>query len=166
MCVMSIDPRRSARAQAGFTLPELVAVLIIVGVLATVALPRLAGVVALRQDSWREEVVAALRTARQTAIAHRRLVCVVVAADRVTLAIAPSNPAVACSAALPGPGGTADYSVSPGGAVAAVVPAGTLYFQSAGRVTSDGAGALASNRLITISGAADIVVVGETGHVR
>ena len=64
MCATCIDrplPR-------GFTLPELVAVLLLVAVLAAVALPRLQGSLALREDSWREEVVASLRLARQVAV--------------------------------------------------------------------------------------------------
>ena len=143
-------------SERGFTLPELVAVLVIVGVLAVVALPKFDAGLSLRSDAWRDEVVAALRTARQTAVSHRRLVCASVAGSSVTLSIAPANPATACGAALPGPGGTA-----------AVSPAGVLYFQPSGRVTSDGAGSTTSDRSIAISGTGDpITVVGETGHVR
>ena len=153
-------------SERGFTLPELVAVLVIVGVLAVVALPKFDAGLSLRSDAWRDEVVAALRTARQTAVSHRRLVCASVAGSSVTLSIAPANPATACGAALPGPGGTAAYTDSAQG-TAAVSPAGVLYFQPSGRVTSDGAGSTTSDRSIAISGTGDpITMVGETGHVR
>jgi len=56
----------------------------------------------------------------------------------------------------------ATASTSPGTAVS---PAGTLYFQPDGRVTSDGAGNTAANRTITANGIASISIVGETGHV-
>jgi hypothetical protein len=46
-----------------------------------------------------------------------------------------------------------------------VSPAGVLFFQPDGRVTSDGAGTTASNRTISLTGASSIVVRGETGHV-
>ena len=44
-------------------------------------------------------------------------------------------------------------------------PAGTLYFQPDGRITSDGAGSSAANTTISIAGEPDLLVVGETGHV-
>lgn len=150
--------------QRGFTLPELIAVMLLAAILSAVALPKLQGVLSFRDDGWRDQVLAAMRLAHHTATGHRRLVCADIAAERVNLTIASANPASACSAALPGPdGGSAAYSA---GAAAAVSPAGTLYFQPSGRVTSDGAGGSASTRRITISGQDDIVVNGETGHVQ
>ncbi len=151
-------------SERGFTLPELVAVLILVGILAAVALPKFDAGLAIRNDSWRDEVVSALRHARQTAVSHRRLVCAVVASGSVTLTIAATNPASACTAPLPGPDGSATYASSNSGS-ASVAPAGTLFFQPNGRVTSDGAGATASSRTITIAGSDPITVIGETGHV-
>lgn len=150
----------------GFTLPELVAVLLLVAVLAAVALPRLQGSLALREDSWREEVVASLRLARQVAVSHRRLVCASIGAAQVQLTIAAANPASACAAALAGVDGSADATRAPAGVSAAVVPAGVLYFQPDGRVTTDGPGATVADRTVSVSGAADITVVGATAHVR
>ncbi|MEW6703930.1 MAG: prepilin-type N-terminal cleavage/methylation domain-containing protein [Pseudomonadota bacterium] len=148
----------------GFTLPELVAVLIVVGVLAAVAMPRFEAALAIRDDGWHDEVVSALRHARQTAVSHRRLVCATVAGNSVSLGIAATNPASACSVALNGPDGNAPYATSAHGS-ASVSPAGTMYFQPSGRVTSDGAGTSASSRSITVSGSDTITVIGETGHV-
>jgi Tfp pilus assembly protein FimT len=142
-----------------------VAVLILVGVLAAVALPKMGGALALRDDGWRDELVSALRHARQTAVSHRRLVCVSVAGTSVTLTIAATNPATTCGSPLPGPGGSATFA-STTSSSAAVAPAGTLYFQPSGRVTSDGAGVTASDRSIAVSGSDTISVIGETGHVQ
>jgi len=153
-------------SERGFTLPELIAVLLVAAVLAVTVMPKFDAALSLRNDTWRDEVVAALRTAHQTAVSHRRLVCASVAGGSVTLTIAAVNPASACGAALPGPSGAAAYTTSTGGASASVSPAGTLYFQPSGRVTSDGAGNTVSSRTISIGGASDITVVGETGHVR
>lgn len=151
-------------SERGFTLPELVAVLVLVGVLAAVAMPKLDAALSLRNDGWHDEVVSALRLARASAVSHRRLVCASVAGGSVTLTIAATNPATGCTAALPGPDGSSTYASSNVGS-ASVSPAGTLYFQPTGRVTSDAAGTLASSRTITISGSDTISVIGETGHV-
>jgi prepilin-type N-terminal cleavage/methylation domain-containing protein len=151
-------------SERGFTLPELVAVLVVAGVLAAVALPRFDAGLAIRHDAWHDEVVSALRFARQTAVSHRRLVCATVGTASVTLSIAATNPASACSAALPGPDGGAAYASTTVGS-ASLSPAGMLYFQPSGRVTSDGAGNSVSSRTITIAGSDTVTVIGETGHV-
>jgi MSHA pilin protein MshC len=163
MCATSSEGACS-RAQRGFTLPELVAVLVLVGLLAAVALPKMQGALSMRDDAWHDEVVSALRHAHQTAVSHRRLVCVTVGAGSVTLSIAAANPATSCGTALAGPGGAAAYASTDSGS-ASLSPAGTIYFQPSGRATSDGAGSTASDRSIAIAGSDTIVVIGETGHV-
>ena len=150
----------------GFTTIELVAVIVLMGVLVVVALPRMEGALAQRGDHWRDQVLAALRHAQATAQSHRRLVCASVATDAVSLSIATANPATACTQSLPGPDGQAAYASDRRGIATSVSPAGVLYFQPNGRITSDGAGATATDRSITIDGQDAIVVVAETGHVR
>lgn len=161
-------PRRAAapgRVPAhGFTMVELVAVLLLVGVLAAVAVPRLNGLVALRSAGWRDQVVAALRQAALTAQGHRRLVCASIASNAVTLSIASGNPATSCNTALPGHDGDSRWAWDSGAPATSASPA-TLYFQPSGRVTSDGAGASAVSATISISGEAAITLAGETGHV-
>ncbi|HSM21230.1 MAG TPA: type II secretion system protein [Rubrivivax sp.] len=158
---------KSSRARGrGFTTVELVAVIVLMGVLAVVALPRIEGALAQRGDHWRDQVLAALRHAQATAQSHRRLVCATVGTGAVTLSIATANPATACASALPGPGGSADYASDSRGFATSVSPAGPLYFQPNGRVTTDGAGSTATDRSITVSGQEAISVVAETGLVR
>lgn len=157
---------RSSSGAHGFTLIELIGVLLLVSVLAVMVVPRMQGALSLRDDALRDEVVAALRHAHQTATSHRRLVCATVSSVAITLTIAATNPATACTAALPGPDGSASYTRNAAGTAMAVAPAGTLYFQPGGRITSDGAGTLPSSRTFAINGVADITLVGETGHVR
>ena len=120
---------------------------------------------ALREDSWREEVVASLRLARQVAVSHRRLVCASIGAAQVQLTIAAANPASACTAALAGVDGSADATRAPAGVGAAVVPAGVLYFQPDGRVTRHGNGTTSRTFTIDIAGANTLTVVGISGHV-
>ncbi|MFO1219343.1 MAG: prepilin-type N-terminal cleavage/methylation domain-containing protein [Burkholderiaceae bacterium] len=150
----------------GFTLPELVIVLVLLGVLSAVALPKMGSALAMRETAWRDQVVAALRLACSTAISHRRLVCASVASGSVQLAIAPTPGATACTAVLTAPDGSATWAAEPSGIATTISPAGTLYFQPSGRVTSDGAGASASSRTIAIAGESAITLIGETGHVR
>lgn len=152
--------------QLGFTLPELVIVLVLLGVLAAVALPKLDGALGMRETAWRDQVVAALRHARSTAISHRRLVCATVASGHVQLAIATAHGTSTCTAALAAPDGSAAWATDAGSIATTVAPAGALYFQPSGRVTTDGAGAAAGTRTIAIAGEAAITVIGETGHVQ
>ncbi|MFO1339333.1 MAG: type II secretion system protein [Burkholderiaceae bacterium] len=157
---------RAKSSERGFTLVELIAVLLMAGVLAVVAMPKLDGALALRNDTARDEVLSALRYAGATAQSHRRLVCADVGSSAVTLRIASTRPASACDSTLAGPDGSASYTTNAGGASFGVSPAGTLYFQPNGRVTSDGAGSTASARTVTVSGTGSISVSGETGFVR
>lgn len=157
---------KSSDRQRGFTLVELIAILLMVGVLAVVAMPKLDGALALRNDTARDEVLSALRYASATAQSHRRLVCADVGTTAVTLRIASARPASTCDSALAGPDGGTSYTSNAGGASFAVSPSGTMYFQPDGRVTSDGAGSSASARTVTISGASSISVGGEGGYVR
>lgn len=156
----------SRSGRRGFTTIELVAVIVLMGVLAVVALPRIEGALAQRGDHWRDQVLAALRQAQATAQSHRRLVCATVATDTVALAIATANPATACNSALPGPGAGGDWASDNRGIATSVAPAGTLYFQPDGRVTTDGAGHDTTDRSIAIDGQDPINVVAETGLVR
>lgn len=150
----------------GFTLVELIAVLILLGVLAAVAVPRLEVIERLRGDGWRDQTVAGLRLAQATATGHRRLVCASFDAQGLLqLRVAAANPASDCTASLRGPDGADRFSDQAPGAAVAVTPAGTLYFQPSGQVTQDGAGTLPAGRRIAVSGVADIVVHGQSGHV-
>ena len=154
------------KTQSGFTLIELVAVLVLVAVLAVAVLPRMQGALALRGDAWRDQVVATLRQAQSMAVGHRRLVCVTVGSNTLSISIASSQPASACASAVPGPDGSASWARDNSAPTTALSPAGGLFFQPSGRVTSDGAGLLATPGRITINGQADVQVVAETGHVQ
>ncbi len=153
--------------QRGYTVVELVAVLVLIGILAAVALPRLGVIDTFRSEGWRDQAVAGLRLAQATAGGHRRLVCAQFSGNSLNLTLATANPATACSVPLPGPDGAAAFGATAPSAGTAVVvsPSGTLYFQPNGQVTSDGAGTSVTNFTISATGLAPITVYGASGHV-
>jgi hypothetical protein len=144
----------------------MITVLVLVGVLAVVAMPRLDAGLSLRSAAWRDQVQAGLMHARSQAQGHRRLVCLTLATGELRLAIASINPASACDTVLKGTDGDVRWAVDGNGFTLAQSPAGTLYFQPDGRITSDGAGSSAVNVNITLVGETALQLTGETGHVR
>lgn len=145
---------------------ELIMVVIIVGVLAAYALPRISSMVGLQDDAWRDALVSSVRMANKFAVGHRRLVCMTVTNTTVALSVAGANPATACNLNLPGPRGSGNFAAAANArALTTVTPGNNLFFQPDGRVTTDGAGANAVDWTITATGSVPINVFGETGHV-
>jgi MSHA pilin protein MshC len=158
---------RFIERQRGFTIVELVAVLILIGILAAVALPRLGVVDAFRSEGWREQTVAGLRLAQATAGGHRRLVCAQFSGSGLNLSLATANPASTCTSPLLGPDGSSSFgTTAPStGTAVSVAPSSTLYFQPNGQVTSDGAGTTVATFTISATDLTPITVHGASGHV-
>jgi MSHA pilin protein MshC len=149
-------------ADRGFTLVELITVMILIGILAVVAVPNISQMQGFGATSFRDQVAASLRYAQKSAVAKRRMVCVTVAADGLGIAVASaaSFGAGACDHVIADP---AAFSPSSG---VTLTPAGAvLYFQPSGAVTSDAAGAAIANFTLTVTGETPITVTGATGHV-
>ena len=107
-------PRCVVHGQRGFTLVELVLVLVILGVLSVYALPRMFDTKAVYARGFHDETLGYLRFAQKTAIAQRRTVCVTFTTTTVTLAIASAAATFNCSSPGPltGPKGTSGATVS------------------------------------------------------
>jgi len=150
---------------AGFTMTELVTVIVILGILAAVALPRMS-TSEYHAVAFRDSVTSALRYAQKSATSHRRLVCATFPATTLSLRIANSNPQSTCDTNLPlAGGGTSVQSGDTANAVFSPVPA-ALFFQPDGRGTSDGAGSTVVSASLTVTGQTPITVVGASGHVQ
>src|SRR5665647_363876 len=75
-------------SQRGFTLIELIMVMVMLGVLAVFAAPRIFNSDDFYARGFHDETLALLRYAQKTAIAQRRTVCVSFAPKEVSLTIA------------------------------------------------------------------------------
>ncbi len=147
---------------------ELITIIVILGILAAVAIPRMNGATAFRAVEFRDKTIAALRFAQKTATSHRRMVCATFASDRLTLTIDDDKNGACNSVALNIPGnntGTPNVLVSPDSTngVFAAAP-GDRYFQSDGRITSDAIGSTVASIDTTIDGSR-VFVNGVTGFI-
>ena len=156
-------PRHPLR---GFTMVELIAVLLLVGVLAVTAIPRLNTTDSLRGAAWRDQVQAAVLQARSLAAGHRRLVCLTVATGSVQMAMASANPATTCNTTVTGPDGDNRWAVDGQNLAVTASPGATLHFQPDGRVTQPGSPGTAADFSIGIDGQPSLTVYGATGHVQ
>ena len=160
---------------AGFTLIELVVVMIVVGILAVAARPRFFGT-EFDELGFHDGVRAALQHARRVAVASRRYVCVtntngVGAGAAVVLAMDPTLPeantaAINCTATINLPatrqGCAANAVCAPNGVA---LGGGNVWFDPLGRSVTQ-AKAVAALANITVSNVPTITVQPETGFVQ
>jgi MSHA pilin protein MshC len=158
-------------AQRGFTLAELVIVMVIVGVLSAVAVPRLFNQSEFAARGGRDFVASSLRYAQKSAIALRRNVCVDVAGSTLsaTIATAPGSDQP-CNAGAPllHPGNGLSFAdpanALPGGA--AVAANASVIFDALGRPLATPAAPLAGALAIAVVGqAVPVSIEPETGLV-
>ena len=83
---------------------ELIVVMVLIGVVAAIAAPRLMDDGSTAAAAFAGQVVSALRYAQKSAVSHRRLVCATLTTTQVTLRIATNPGATACDADLQSPG--------------------------------------------------------------
>jgi MSHA pilin protein MshC len=74
-----------AKKNTGFTLVELLMVMVLVGIMASVALPNLSNVMATQSPGYRDQMMATINYARKIAVSQRRYVCVSIASTSITL---------------------------------------------------------------------------------
>jgi len=89
---MTTPPSAPHRRLSGFTMIELIMVMLIVGIMAVVALPRLDMLRGFDEIGYRDKVKATLEYARKSAVAQRRNVRVTLAGNNLTLDIETCHP--------------------------------------------------------------------------
>lgn len=155
----------------GFTIVELVTVMVIIGIIAAVSAPRFVGRDAFDARGSYATLMSALRYAQKTAIAQRTTVCANIdtAARIVTLTY--RNPPNDCSTASIGtvidPATQAAYSKALSGNVNLTASVATLGFDGLGRpIPNATATYTVQNAVVTTEPARTITVEAETGYVR
>ncbi|MFA6970334.1 MAG: prepilin-type N-terminal cleavage/methylation domain-containing protein [Gallionella sp.] len=148
--------RKPANSLRGFTLIELVMVILIAAIIAVVAIPRFFDVDVFNSRGFSDQVQASLRYAQKVAIAQHRFVCVSFASNNITLTIGATT---ACGTALAFPSGGETYSITaPSDIVFSATP-NDFYFDALGKPSY-------APQTINIIGAPNsITIEAETGYV-
>ena len=164
-------PLSLQRSNSGFTLVELIVMMVIMGTLSAIAIPKFFDRSVFDNNGFHDQVVAALRYAQKEAIAQHGFVCVVFTSNSVTLTTGATN---SCGTALANPSGGTSYSLSPStGSQASFSPTpGNFSFDCMGipRTTgqgtcTDATGVLTSSQAVYVQNAAAITVEMQTGYV-
>lgn len=150
----TIAPGR--RFLAGFTLIELVMIMVLTGILAVFVVPRMVEKLTFNTRGFADQVRAAIQYSQKVAIAQRRNVCVAISSGTLTVTrAAAAGSAVACSVAVANPAGGNSYSLS--------VPSGVSLGASTSPITFDALGGTAAAATVTITGDQTITLTIEAG---
>lgn len=152
----------SCRSSRGFTLIELIMVLVLVSAVAVFVAPRLSGISDFNARGFHDETMALLRHAHKSAVAQRRPVCVAFTATGASLHVDADRDAATgssgCERDLAGPRGETPARVAARGAVQYASTPPTLVFDAQGRPSA--------GLSIQVAGAARAITVeAGTGYV-
>lgn len=154
-------------AEAGFTLIELIVVMVMITVLGAMAIPRFVGVNAFDTFGFSEQTGAMLRYAQKAAIAQRRTVCVSLSGSDVVMTRANAADVHTCTVNIINPAdGTPWQRAQPSGiSVSGLNTA--IRFNALGQPVDSSGTVLGSNQSVVISGefSRTLVVEAETGYV-
>ncbi len=149
----------------GFTLVELVMVMVITGVLAVAVIPRFFNRQDFQDKGFYDETLAVLRYGQKAAIAQRRTVCVTFTSNTVTLTIASAANSGNCNTTLASPTGASPFVVTGRGTAAFSATPANFKFNSLGQPLAADNSVLGAKQTITVLRIGSIQVEAETGYV-
>ncbi|MBI5861502.1 MAG: type II secretion system protein [Rhodocyclales bacterium] len=153
--------------QTGFTLVELIMVMVLMGILATVALPRFS-FSGFDEVGFRDKTRATLEFARKSAVAQRRIACVTLAGNNLTLTIDNITPETAGAGACPRPLPLPTSDAACGGPTNAVCAPNGVALGGPAALSFDALGRPSAAAAYTVTGGTityTVNVTAETGYV-
>jgi MSHA pilin protein MshC len=157
--------RQQVYGSRGFTLIELIIVIVLLGILAIYAAPRIFNMDDFNARGFHDQTLALLHTAQKSAIAQRRTVCVAFTTTTATLTMASTPATTNCATAVTMSGTTqitAKSNVNYGTSAAPAAPT-DFNFNGLGQPI-DNTGAALPQLTIKISNAANVVVETGSGY--
>ncbi len=164
-CQVRQRPLSIPSSQWGFTLIELVTVIVLVGVLSVFVAPRMFDMAAFNARGFRDETLSYLRFAQKSAIAQRRTVCVAFTLNSLSLRISSAPVQTTCDMPVRGPtGDSAGTLLAKGGAAYTTTPA-NFAFNGLGKPV-DASGAAMGLQAWLVNGLSGAITVEPvTGYV-
>lgn len=159
------------RRERGFTLIELIMVIVLLGVLAVFAAPRLFNSSDFYARGFHDETLALLRYAQKAAIAQRRTVCVAFTSSSATLSIARNAATSTCDMPLTGPNQNCTTGTPAGAKGCTTAKSGVLYSAHPSSLSFNGLGQpVATSLSVQVANngtpiASTVTIEAETGYV-
>jgi len=148
----------------GFTLVELITVMVIVGILAVAVLPRFFDKNIFDARGFHDQVISTVRYAQKVAIAKHRFVCVDVASDNIKVTYDSTPPSSAHTAITACPGGV-DLTSPDGKSTFVITSPSVDVTLGAVNFYFDALGKPSAGTTITVSSSDTITIEAETGYV-
>lgn len=154
---ISSHQKSGVAIQRGFTMTELITVMVIVGIMAAIVAPRFFDRGTFDSRGFYDQTISTIRYAQKVAIAQRRFVCVAFTANSLTLTFGADN--TCAGGTVVNPSGT-PYPITSNKTTYTAYPVGGFNFNALGRPS------FAAVQNITVAGYATAIrVEAETGYV-
>lgn len=149
--------------QSGFTVVELITVIVIIGILTSISAPKFIGNDAFAARGSYSTLLSALRLAQKTAIAQRKTVYANLNTTTKTVCLGYDS---SCSTAVIDPANNAAYSKSLSSSVNLTTTLSSIAFTSSGKENANNTVTITvANNVVTSEPARTITIEQDTGYV-